>query len=277
LTTASPPSAPLSSGAPSLAPAIDPFQRRIVRVLMGAIMFLTGTYVGVDWAGFYHGFSSTYPAGAGYARTLLCAVLVALIGQAAVDRRDQTLLGGAFAIILLADYFLILRDDSAITGTLLFAVVHGLLIYRHARGLLASLEPAERGRTIHLLLLTALVIYGGSTVLVVEVRPILMRTNMFALDAAYVFVLATSLWSAWGTLIRRFYARRNAWFIAIGMTCFYFCDVTVGLSLALLSKPDTHRWGQVLNNLIAFFYSPALVLLAYSGFRWEYRRETPVA
>src|SRR6185312_14206257 len=116
--------------------------------------------------------------------------------------------------------------------------------------------------------LTALIVYGGSAALVVEVRPILARTNMLGLDVAYLVVLATSLWAAWGTLIRRGFAQRNAWYIAIGMTCFYFCDVTVGLSAALSAKPDTLRWGQILDNLVGFFYSPALVLVAYSGFRW---------
>jgi hypothetical protein len=273
LTTASPQDALPAGGGQT----IDAFQRRAVRVLMGVIMFLTGTYVGVDWAAFYYRFESPYSRGAGYARTVLCAVLVALIGSAAIDRRDLGVLAGAFVVTLVADYFLILHNDSetaALTGTILFVVVHGLLIYRHARGLRASLAPAERGRTIRLSLLTALFVYGGTAALVAAVHPILVRTNKLALDVAYLLVLATSLWSAWGTLIRRFYAARNAWFIVIGMTCFYFCDVTVGLSMALTSSQDTLRWGQVLNNLVGFFYSPALVLLAYSGYRWTREQQS---
>ena len=88
-------------------------------------------------------------------------------------------------------------------------------------------------RTRRLLLLTGLVVYGGSAALIAAVHPILTRTHMLALDVAYLLFLATSLWMAWGTLIRRSFADRNAWYIAIGMTCFYFCDVTVGLSAAL--------------------------------------------
>jgi hypothetical protein len=49
------------------------------------------------------------------------------------------------------------------------------------------------------------------------------------------------------------------------MTCFFFCDVTVGLAAAL--KGTTA--GRVLDNIDGFFYSPALVLLAYSGYRWH--------
>ena len=245
-------------------PGIAPVQRRVVRVLMGAIMFLTGTYVGVDWAGFYYHFKSPYPAGAGYARTILCAVMVGLIGKAAVDRRDYRTLLVAFVLTLIADYFLILQD-AAIPGTLLFIVVHGLLIHRHSRGFRASLRPLERARTYRLLFLTGLVVYGGSGALIASIHPLLTRTHMLALDSAYLLFLATSLWMAWGTLIRGAFATRNTWYIVIGMTCFYFCDVSVGLSAALKGTVQ----GDVLNNLVGLFYSPALVLLAYSGYRWR--------
>jgi hypothetical protein len=247
---------------------MDSFQRRAVRVVMGCVMFLTGTYVGVDWAGLHYGFSSPYPAGAGYARTVLCALMVALIGRAAIDRRDIVLLRAAFVVTLIADYFLILRD-ATIPGTVLFLGVHGILVYRHARGLRASWEPPARARTIRLSLLTGLVVYGASAGFFVGFHDVLSRTHMLALDGVYLFVLATSLWMAWGTLIRRAFPSRNAWFIVIGMTCFYCCDLTVGIGAALLGKPDTSWYGQVLNNLVGFFYSPALVLLAYSGFRWR--------
>jgi hypothetical protein len=264
----------VESGPP---PSVEPqsgrltdVQARLVRVLMGLIMFVTGTYVGVDWAGFYYHFDSPYSARAGYARTLLCAILVWMIGGAAVDGKDARQLNAAFALALVADYCLILHDWM-IPGTVIFLAVHGLLIARHARGFSASWSPEERPRTLRLLAITAFVVYAGALGLIHEVRPILERTGMFALDAIYLLLLSTSLWMAWGTLIRRFYGRRNAWFIVIGMTCFFFCDVTVGLAAALKGTTD----GKVLNNIVGFFYSPALVLLAYSGYQW-YASPAPV-
>lgn len=235
-----------------------------IRVMMGLIMFLTGTYVGFDWAGFYYGFASPYPSRAGYARTVLCAVLVWMLGRDCVDRRDARLLGAAFALTLVADWF-ILVQDQLLPGTALFFVVHGLLIVRHAAGLRASLTHKLRARSLRFLIPSALVAYGGSAALMLLVAPILQRTGMLALDLAYVLVLTTSMWMAWGTLARTHYSRRNAWMVAIGMTCFFCCDVTVGLSAALKGTTP----GTVLNNLVAFFYSPALVLLAYSGYLWE--------
>jgi hypothetical protein len=252
---------------------MDAFQRNGVRVAMGCVMFLTGTYVGVDWAGLHYGFTSSYSAGAGYARTVLCALMVALIGQAALGRLDIGLLRAAFGVTLIADYFLILRD-ATIPGTVLFLGVHGILVYRHAQGLRASWEPVERARTIRLSLITGLVVYGASATLFALFHDVMARTHVLALDAVYLTVLSTSLWMAWGTLIRRVFPARNAWFVVIGMTCFYCCDLTVGIGAALRAKPDTSWYGQVLNNVVGFFYSPALVMLAYSGYRWQ-RGEGP--
>jgi hypothetical protein len=244
-------------------PTIGARKATAIRVMMGFIMFLTGTYVGFDWAGFYYHFTSPYPSRAGYARTVLCAVLVWMLGKDCVDRRDARLLGAAFGITVIADWFLIVRDET-LPGTALFFLVHGLLIVRHAAGLRASLSPARRARSLRFLIPSAIVAYGGAAALMITVAPILQRTGMLALDAAYVLVLTTSMWMAWGTLTRGHYARRNAWYVAIGMTCFFCCDVTVGLSVALKGTTP----GAVLNNLIGFFYSPALVLLAYSGYHW---------
>ncbi len=231
---------------------------------MGLIMFVTGTYVGVDWAAFFYHFTSPYPARAGYARTVLCAFLVWMIRGARVDRQDALLLGAAFAVTLVADFFLILLDWT-IPGTVLFIVVHALLIVRHARGFRASLAPDRRVRSLRLYALTALVAYGGAVALIFTVKPILERTHSLALDSVYLLFLATSMWMAWGTLIRDFYLTRNAWYAVIGMTSFFFCDVSVGLSASLSGTTS----GAVLNTLVGMFYSPALVLLAYSGYHWH--------
>jgi hypothetical protein len=227
-------------------------------------MFVTGTYVGVDWAGFYYHFTSPYPAHAGYARTVLCALLVWLTRDARVDFRDALYLSAAFAVTLVADFFLIL-EDWMIPGTVLFIVVHALLIARHACGFRASLAPSTRAHSLRLYALTAVVAYGLAIALIVTVKPILERTHTFALDAVYLLFLSTSMWMAWGTLIRGFYAERNAWYIVLGMTCFFFCDVTVGLSASLSGSVS----GAVLNNMVGLFYSPALVLIAYSGYHWR--------
>jgi hypothetical protein len=235
-----------------------------VLVLVAVTMFVTGTYVGVDWAAFYHPFDSRFSAWAGYSRDILCGAIVLLIGRNRVSDLDRRLLYAAFALTLVADYFLTL-SNRPMPGTVIFLAVHALLIARHAQGFRASLAPGRRARTVRGLAVSALVVFGGAGLLIWRVSPILSRTGQLALDTVYLLFLATSLWMGWGTLIRDRFARLNAWFIAAGMTFFFACDVTVGLAVA----ESGTRAGLILNDLIAFFYTPALLLLCLSGFTWN--------
>lgn len=233
--------------------------------IMGAILLLTGTYAGVGWSAYLHDFHSVFPTAAGYARTILCVVMVLFIGvRDNVTRRDKRLLLAAFGLTLIADFFLILLDWMT-TGTILFLGVHALFIVRHARGFQDSLNLPVRTRTIRRLIVSGVVAYGGSAILLICMAPLLGKHGQLTIDSIYVFALATSLWMAWGTLFRRAIPRFNAWLIALGMTCFYFCDVSVGLAAPLAG---THAGG-ILDNLVGFFYTPALVLLALSGFRFR--------
>src|SRR5262249_23021920 len=69
-----------------------------VLVLVAVTMFVTGTYVGVDWAAFFHPFQSRFQAGAGYARDILCAIIVVIAGRNRISTRDRRLLMAAFAL-----------------------------------------------------------------------------------------------------------------------------------------------------------------------------------
>jgi hypothetical protein len=237
-----------------------------VLVLVAVTMFVTGTYVGVDWAAFFHPFQSRYSAAAGYGRDVLCAMIVLLAGRNRISNKDWALLAAAFALTLVADYFLTL-NDRPLPGTVIFLGVHAILITRHAQGFRSSLAMAARGRTLRALAATGVVAFGGAGLLIWRVAPILSRTGQLALDAVYLVFLSVSLWMGWGALIRRAYPRLNAWFIAVGMSFFYVCDVTVGLTVAERGT----RTGLVLNDVIAFSYTPALLLLALSGLQWRDR------
>src|SRR5215470_7968648 len=90
-----------------------------VLVLVAVTMFVTGTYVGVDWAAFFHPFHSDFQAGAGYARDILCAIIVIIAGRNRIATKDRRLLLAAFALTLVADYFLTLMNQP-LPGTVIF-------------------------------------------------------------------------------------------------------------------------------------------------------------
>lgn len=236
----------------------------LVLSVMGVALLITGLYVGVDWAQSFSARVANLPAYAGYARTVLCAGVAFLVGRTCITSRDRLLLMAAFGVTLVADYFLVLTGRDFLVGVGLFLVVHILLSIRHAQGFRASLGPDQRSRTIRLLVITGVVAFTITGVVLWKVDGILRRSGEQVVDIIYVLMLTVSLWMGWGTLIRGFYPRLNAWLIAIGISNFYCCDVSVGLASDLSGTTA----GALLNDLVGFFYTPALVLLALSGYRW---------
>lgn len=232
--------------------------------VVGLAVFITGMYLGVQWTQSFPAWVANLPATGGYARTLLCAGVAFMVGSNSLGSRDRLLLMAAFAVTAVADYFLVLTNSHFLVGVGLFLVVHIILSIRHAQGFRASLQPDSRRRTLRLLLITALCALTLTAVILWKVQGILQRSGSEAVDIIYVLMLTVSLWMGWGALIRRFYPRLNAWFIAIGLTAFYFCDVSVGLSADLSGTTA----GTLLSDMVGFVYTPALVLLALSGYRW---------
>lgn len=241
----------------------------------GVAVFITGLYCGVDWMLSFPKLAEQLPAYGGYARTVLCALVAFLAGRNRISARDRLWLMAAFGVTLVADYFLVLTGKNFLVGVGLFLVVHALLSIRHAAGFKASLAPDQRQRTLRLLVITGVVALSITGVVLWTVRGIIARSGMVAIDVIYVLGLTVSMWMAWGTLIRGYYPRLNAWFIAVGLTSFYCCDVSVGLVADLGDVPLK----AILNDLVGLFYTPALVLLALSGYTWEGTSEaaaTPV-
>jgi hypothetical protein len=139
---------------------------------------------------------------------------------------------------------------------------------RHARGFVESLRPPRRTRTLSWLVASAVLAYGMSAAVLGGALSVTRRMGQppGPAEIAYVIVLTTSLWMAWGTRVRTGFSPLNARLIAAGMTSFYLCDLCVGMSTALGSLMT--RPGSFFENCVGFFYSPALVLLAMSGYAW---------
>jgi hypothetical protein len=253
-------------------PHVPPNKMVRIYVVLCLIFFITGAYVGVDWASYLYGFASEFSRYAGYVRTILCIILALMTREhcieAAVSKmpkihKDGVLLLLAFMLTGLADVFLLLLDWMT-TGTALFLVVHGLLTVRHATQLSRWFEGPKPTKDVIWLAATAVVIGAFTFVFFTQVRSLIEPTGMLGLFGVYLVVLAVSLWVAFSTKVNPFFPRANALQIMVGMVCFFFCDITVGLAFVLKGTET----GAILDNLVAFFYTPALVLLALSGYRW---------
>lgn len=196
---------------------------------------------------------------------VLCNILIQLIGRDGEGHRLATLLGIAFVLILVAD--LVLTFHQVIPAVLTFLVAQLLLAARHLRGFGAAWSSGALRRRLPFLVVVGVVeltligaTLGGLCL------PLLGPTPQFFGIAVYALALGFSVWAAYAALVIGHFPKANAVLVAIGMTCFAACDVTVGVSIAV--PPDQPLYA--LQYLTWTFYTPALVLLVLSGYSLRY-------
>lgn len=203
-----------------------------------------------------------------FAVTSIVTIIVFFIGKNALCTRDRRFLQAAFVMALCADFclkilhnyshFLEHRSDYTLLGICFFMVMQSLLIYRHTRTddqetnfpwiLCIPFGVMFVANALHLFR-----IFEGPTV------PII---------ATYGAFLICSLVVACKVPKMDYFPAKNASNIKCGMILFFCCDVCVGISLA--TGPD-HSVQEIVatvaNNFVWYFYTPALILLALSGYR----------
>jgi hypothetical protein len=98
----------------------------------------------------------------------------------------------------------------------------------------------------------------------------------------YLLILSVSLWAGWASIRIGYLPRANSIKTAIGLTCFYLCDISVILNLAsgldnaiVPSVPFDYvnvypAWDgiqYIVHNITWIFYTPALMLIALSVYK----------
>lgn len=197
---------------------------------------------------------------------LACAVVWLITKQERIDTRDIFLLRAAFCCIVAADFFMVLlypvlknlslHPASWIqtTGIIFFMAVQTLLILRHLRGARELLSRGKGAVAKHLAIDLALILIIAIPVIIALYVSTHQDLLVFLAYGVYIIL---SLAVAWGVFHRPFFPFYNKVLIASGMTAFFLCDASVGLSI--LSPLAT--------AFVWVFYTPALLALAYSGIR----------
>lgn len=242
-----------------------------VRKLVGLVVVVTALFTGLDlvrWGVAYAGVLPTLvPYGTELAalsrglqlvRTFLVpAVLFAAAPAAMADPRDRRRMILLFAAMVFAD-ILILGLGHLVPGVLVFLVVQVVLTLRHAEGArdAARCHPEGLTRVIGLTLgcvaLWSAVVFGLA-------EP-LDAAGLRGVVAVYAAVLGASLISAWSRVFLENGDPGRARRIALGMTAFTLCDMTVAAGAVFAGSPI----GQGADLLTGICYGPALVLLATS-------------
>lgn len=239
-------------------------KRRIIALVLFLLAITFLTFVFLDLANFSQGNAGLEFDNNKFVRrgiTVLCLVLVLLIGNDGMNHGDTKRLRLIFLTIFLAD--LLFMFNIFIPGYILFSICQGLLIWRNGTGLMNSVYSGELlGYKIELVLCGSTIILTVLAFTVFLLYPSIGKGAMIYALLGYGILLGISLWVAISNFILKLFPRKNSILTMLGMICFFISDFAIGFGLA------KHCWVYV-NFVVWLFYSPALLLIGLSGYKYE--------
>jgi len=193
---------------------------------------------------------------------ILAAFIAWGVGKDGLSLKDSRRMKAAFMFIILGEAAFAL--GGTVVGVCLFAVSQTLLIIRNSTGLRDKLSHASQIQKRRLLL-SSLTVF-----LILAAMPFLFSSlikvhNPTVIVYLYGILLSASLLAGLTNSILGLLPGRNSKMVAVGMICFYCCDILVGLDAVM----ETGLPWLLVNSFIWIFYIPALVLLALSCYRYN--------
>ena len=183
---------------------------------------------------------------------LMLAFIPAILHSQA--KRQARLLVLALFLAVIADFFLILRQQL-IVGIAIFGLMQIILIIRHLAGFqlrFLSQKPYRTGVFIGVVtwLIAASLLWSG-----------LQASGLLIPVLVYGFLLIVSVWAAFASMHLEVLSLKPAKLAFWAMVFFLLCDITVGLGAIWAGQPRA----LLIRAITGFFYTPCLLLLAYSG------------
>jgi len=209
-------------------------------------------------------FTYDIPPGAVLKRidVLLAASIAWMAGADGLSMKDSGRMKWAFVFACLGEAAFAFR--ARVFGLIMFAVCQIMFAVRNSRGLRRGLKYAA-GRQKKQLLAAGIIVFLVFTGLPVSAALLTGFNGTAAAVCFYWSILNISLLAGTAGYILGLLPERNAAMACAGIICFYCCDVLVGLDAAL--EPGL-PW-LLANSFIWVFYIPALVLLAFSCYRYD--------
>jgi len=243
-------------------------------LLTGMVLFITGSFISIDWMNFSLGTQSLYPAFAKPAVSILCALIVFTSFRTMLGKKDFLLVAVAFVCIVIVDVTMsiyVYSPPSTFTtvafmiGAALSILAHVLLIIRHACGFHFLSSEAANGKGWVRRIVFPLAFYLPVILIFVVLIPYLQKVNQFWPSLIYAIIITTSLWVAWEAFRHHLFPRENAWLIALGVTSWFVTElvgVVHNIEIGILSD--------LAMNLTWHFYMTAILLLALSTRNWKF-------
>ncbi len=199
---------------------------------------------------------------------LLTTILVFMIGKDCISKRDANMMKLIFSLIILADASLVVVPHPLIGISLFFFVQLGLTL-RNSLGMSKKIGFKRNNKIRGSLFINTVLV----TVLFILILMRIINRHMddkllLIIMVLYGLMISISLWTALANYLLGLFPRVNSIMVSLGMVFFVLCDINVGLYLVLPSGLIKI----IFSNLIWVFYTPALTLLALSGYNYKNHR-----
>ncbi len=249
---------------------MDKSKFKFVWIIIFLIIFISGSFITLDWARLfivkeelkYHRFPYTYIAK--FLIVILSTTLVFIIGKNGLSYSDTKNLKFIYIFIILADISLVIFKEPYI-GIILFSIVQLRLISRNGLAILKNFtidKSKVLSNNIFINIVLATVLF---MLIIMKIANNLMKeSTLFYILQFYVILLSTSLLISIANLLLKIFPRPNSILVTIGMFFFVLCDLNVGLTMAL----QLGNFSLIADSLIWMFYTPALTLIALSGYNY---------
>ena len=249
-------------------------QKRVC-ILLGLILMLAASFLTFDWTQYYLGLVRISDPELMYTRitktltSFLIFLLALSVGDDGINEVDPRKLRWAFIAIFAGD-LMFLMDEIHLAfdyvAILLFLGGQVLLVLRNGQGFRAYFRlKSSIGAYAGDILLGLAIVLGTGLLFAFTLFEHLQGTPLLYVIAIYALFLDLSLWTGWTSLRAGHFPRTNALLIAAGATCFFVGDYLVGFNLSL--EPSLQRATTLFLTWV--FYTPAITLLALSGYRWS--------
>lgn len=191
--------------------------------------------------------------------------------QSEYEDKDNRFLSFAFLFTFLGDIFIVVsthfmnhNQTVFFIGGILFCICHVFLIVRHAKGF-KFMKTAD-GKIDMKEVWFALCFFIPMAVLVVVLSGPCLAVSplLFTIMVIYAVFLTPSLWIGWVALRKQLFPKRQAMYIAVGITSFFIMELVGAVyNIQLGTVSD------ICFILSWVFYTPFLFLLPYSGYKFE--------
>ncbi|MFL0245858.1 lysoplasmalogenase family protein [Candidatus Clostridium stratigraminis] len=234
-------------------------KKNIIRILIAIqiVIFLLFLYTDLYFINRYNKISVNLK----FSTIVLCFIFTLLIGKDCYNKRDRCLVQLARFFTIIADYFLLIKEDFKL-GVICFCIVQITYIIRHS---LMEIEAYK-----NLIFLFFFLLISIFTLTVININN--FDRKLLALGIIYAVFLITSVYCGVSTLKRGKFPKEGALLISIGIILFLFCDINVGL-FNIVDFIGFAQYEKLTGFLIWVFYFPSQLLLSLSGFNLKYLKE----